>query len=162
MRHAKSSWDHPSLGDFERPLNKRGLRDAPRMGRYLNELGVIPDYIVSSPAVRAATTVQLLSRETGYDIPKIVWDESLYFEGAGAYIKAISKAPKEASVVLVAGHYPMVHQATSMLTDSTLTEHFSTASVACLKCDAEEWSGIGSSNQSLLWFMFPKKLPEKD
>lgn len=162
MRHAKSSWDHPNLRDFDRPLNKRGNRDAPAMGRYLKELGLSPHFIVSSTANRAATTVRLLSTETGFDPKVIVWDESLYFEGASAYIRAIEKAPEEASVVLVAGHYPMVHHATSLLIEAPVNDHFATASIACIGCDASNWKEISNSNNRLLWFMSPKKLPKKE
>ena len=56
IRHAKSSWEDPSLRDHDRPLNKRGLRDAPFMSKLLVGKGILADKIVSSPANRAYTT----------------------------------------------------------------------------------------------------------
>ncbi|TVQ67290.1 MAG: histidine phosphatase family protein [Balneolaceae bacterium] len=159
MRHAKSSWDHPGLKDFDRPLNKRGLRDAPAMGRYLQELGLSPDCIISSPAQRARTTVELVSLETGYSKEQILWDDALYYKGAEAYMRAIGNAPEEADTLLIAGHYPMVHQTTSLLKGSSFNEHFSTAAIACLSTEAEQWPLVGGSRNRLLWFMNPKKLP---
>ena len=60
MRHAKSSWDDPTLSDFERPLNRRGKEDAPLMGEHLKRLGIKPDLIVSSPAKRAKKTAKIV------------------------------------------------------------------------------------------------------
>ncbi|HID69647.1 MAG TPA: hypothetical protein EYP35_04115 [Desulfobacterales bacterium] len=62
-RHAKSSWKDPSLADFDRPLNKRGKRDAPQMGKMLVSHGIFPDLIVSSPAKRAKKTALRLAKE---------------------------------------------------------------------------------------------------
>ena len=70
MRHAKSSWDNPGLRDFDRPLNERGLKAAPLMGRYLRAQGIAPDLIVSSPAQRAQQTVNW-SRVLFFCIPEL-------------------------------------------------------------------------------------------
>ncbi len=68
IRHAKSSWSDLSRGDFDRPLNARGLRDAPRMGAHLKEAGLAPvDRIVSSPALRARTTAECIAEALGVD-----------------------------------------------------------------------------------------------
>jgi phosphohistidine phosphatase len=61
VRHAKSSWDNPDLDDFDRPLNKRGLKDAPRMGKRLKEKHITPDIMLSSPAERALATCQAIA-----------------------------------------------------------------------------------------------------
>jgi phosphohistidine phosphatase len=61
VRHAKSSWDNPDLDDFDRPLNKRGLKDAPRMGKRLKEKHITPDILLSSPAERALATCQAIA-----------------------------------------------------------------------------------------------------
>ena len=61
LRHAKSSWNDPALDDHERPLNKRGRRDAPRMGALVREYGLIPDLVISSDAVRARLTAEAVA-----------------------------------------------------------------------------------------------------
>ncbi|HWQ82999.1 MAG TPA: histidine phosphatase family protein, partial [Anaerolineales bacterium] len=69
LRHAKSSWDHPDLADIDRPLNKRGLRDAPRIGHWLKHQELVPDVIASSPADRAKTTARLVAEACGFSQP---------------------------------------------------------------------------------------------
>jgi phosphohistidine phosphatase len=67
IRHAKSSWDDPTLSDFDRPLNKRGKRDAPAMGkRLVHDDRVVPDLLLSSPAERALTTCKIIAEEIHY------------------------------------------------------------------------------------------------
>ena len=78
VRHAKSSWDNPGLPDHERSLSKRGLRDAPRMGARLADWGPPVDRVISSSAVRALTTAELITQEMGLPWDEIVVDEALY------------------------------------------------------------------------------------
>ena len=81
VRHAKSSWKDASVYDHERPLNKRGKRDAPEMGARLKLRGCEPDLIVSSSAVRALETARTVAGEIGYPLGRIVVDERLYGRG---------------------------------------------------------------------------------
>ncbi len=78
VRHAKSSRDDPTLPDKERPLNDRGMRDAPRMGERLAKQGAQPDLILSSPAVRALATAELIAKRLDYKVKDIVVDQRLY------------------------------------------------------------------------------------
>jgi phosphohistidine phosphatase len=66
LRHAKSSWDDARLSDFERPLNERGLRVAPQMGKFMSERGFAPDLILSSPAARARETARLVKESANF------------------------------------------------------------------------------------------------
>ena len=77
MRHAKSSWKEQDLPDHDRPLNKRGEKDAPRMGKLLKDEDLIPDLIMSSSAVRAKKTAELVVKTCKYK-GKIVLNHSLY------------------------------------------------------------------------------------
>lgn len=158
MRHAKSSWEDHSLRDFDRPLNNRGLRDAPRMGRYLSEQDVIPDQIVSSPAKRAMNTIRLVADEAGIEPGSIIWDEDLYFRGGGAYMNAIQKMDTSSQTVMTVGHYPMVDEVVSMLTGKMPIKHFATATIACLHTDVKEWKDIEAGCCKLLWMIKPKEL----
>ncbi|MEX0944227.1 MAG: histidine phosphatase family protein [Balneolaceae bacterium] len=158
MRHAKSSWDNSSLRDFDRPLNERGERDAPRMGRYLQELGMIPNQIVSSPAARAKATILKVSEEVGYHENKILWNEDLYFKGSNAYIESIRRMNDESEVVMAVGHYPMVDEVVSGLHGQMLKKHFGTATIACLESESEQWSDVEPGSCKLLWMVSPKEL----
>ena len=75
MRHAKSSWDDPDVADHDRPLNKRGKKDAPRMGQWLAEQGLTPEVIVTSTAKRARKTAELVAESCGCQREPIVLPE---------------------------------------------------------------------------------------
>ena len=79
IRHAKSSWDDASLPDFDRPLNERGLRDAPKIGVHLAQNSItLPDKIISSPALRGISTACLIAKEIGYPEDTIELEPRLY------------------------------------------------------------------------------------
>lgn len=106
LRHAKSAWDSDAPTDFDRPLAKRGRKDAPRVGRFLLERGLRPDYVVSSPAERARQTVIAVCEQLGMDRSDIHWDERIYHGSSGALIDVLNDCPNEARRVLIAGHNP--------------------------------------------------------
>lgn len=158
MRHAKSSWDDSSLKDIERPLNKRGRNDAPAMGRYLSELGLVPDHIVCSTAVRARETIQLVAEVTGIDEEQISWDEALYYEDTDAYMAAIRSAPEEADVILVAGHNPTIEQTVARLSGGSAVQKITTANIVCFYSSASAWSNVEELNTTFKWITGPKDL----
>ena len=88
MRHAKSSWKEQDLPDHDRPLNKRGKNDAPRMEKLLKDEDLVPDLIMSSTAVRAKKTAELVAKTCKYK-GKIVLDRSLYGAEPAAYLKIL-------------------------------------------------------------------------
>jgi phosphohistidine phosphatase len=105
LRHAKSSWKHPELTDHDRPLNKRGKRDAPRMGEILRSEHLIPEAIISSTAARAHATAETVAKASGYK-GKIALNRSLYAAGPEAYFKVLHGLSNESVRVLVVGHNP--------------------------------------------------------
>src|SRR6185503_19133772 len=90
VRHAKSSWKHPELKDIERPLKKRGLRDAPVIGKVLKELHVKPDVIISSPAERALATAKILAGELGLGKSDIKEEPNLYLNSGSKLLHEIN------------------------------------------------------------------------
>ena len=106
LRHAKSSWNSSASTDFERPLSKRGRRDAPRVGRFLATGGLVPDYVVSSPATRARQTVLAVCAEMGIDEGAVHWDDRIYHSSTGRLMDVLSECPEDAHRVLIAGHNP--------------------------------------------------------
>ena len=106
VRHAKSSWDHPGVSDHDRPLNGRGQRDAPEMGRRLAEQGFAPDRILSSTALRARTTAQLIAEALGLDAADIILDERLYAASADEVLRVIGELDSEVGTAMVVGHNP--------------------------------------------------------
>lgn len=158
MRHAKSSWSNPGLKDFDRPLNKRGKRDAPRMGRYLKDLKLVPDQIFSSPAARAKATILHVVDELEISQKSIQWNENLYFKGTGVYIEAIRSADDSSQIVMTVGHNPMTEDAIYVLSGNTLNKAIKTATVACFEFETDSWKNIQFDAKALKWVVGPKDL----
>ena len=106
LRHAKSAWDTDAPSDFERPLAKRGRRDAPRVGRFLRDQGLVPDYVVSSPAERARQTVIAVCAKMDIEPEQINWDSRIYHGSSGSLLSVLNGCPPHARRVMIAGHNP--------------------------------------------------------
>ena len=106
LRHAKSSWNSDAATDFDRPLSKRGRRDAPKVGRFLLAQDLVPDFVVSSPAERARQTVIGVCAEMGIGPEQVNWDSRIYHGYAGSLLSVLNDSPDEAKRVLIAGHNP--------------------------------------------------------
>ncbi|MDX1684701.1 MAG: histidine phosphatase family protein [Saprospiraceae bacterium] len=106
IRHAKSSWDNPQLSDHDRPLNKRGIKDAPRVAKYLHDNGENIDFILSSTAQRARSTAEAFKRE--YDLPDkaFMTDGNLYHAPPDRLIAALGVVPDEYEGIAVFAHNP--------------------------------------------------------
>ncbi len=120
LRHAKSSWKNPVLSDYDRPLNGRGKRDAPKMGRYMLERGLVPDLILSSPAKRARQTATRARR--ALDLPKdlVDWREELYLAEPETWLSVLAHTSSAYSRVLIVGHNPGLEElAAHLLGDDT-------------------------------------------
>jgi phosphohistidine phosphatase len=136
MRHAKSV--HPDgMADHDRPLNDRGLRDAPRMGLLLKEQGLLPDIIVSSTAVRALSTAQLASEACGFE-GRIATDRTLYLPEPADMLRVLREQPDSAACVMLVSHNPGSEAIVHALTGSY--EAMPTAAVARIEIDTEAWS----------------------
>jgi phosphohistidine phosphatase len=88
LRHAKSCWKHSELADHDRPLNKRGKRDAPLMGRLLKKEDLVPEIITNSTAIRAHATAKAVAKASGYK-GEIILNKSLYAAGPEAYLNGL-------------------------------------------------------------------------
>ena len=145
VRHAKSSRDDRSVPDRERPLDDRGLHDAPKMGQRLAKRGVKkPDLLVSSPALRALTTAQLIADEIGYQRKNIVVDERLYASSPDNLLAVIGALDDKLERVMLVGHNPeftdLAHRLSNEITDMP------TCAVAELRFDdATAWADVGEA-----------------
>jgi phosphohistidine phosphatase len=117
LRHAKSSWKDLHLPDHDRPLNKRGKNDAPRMGKLLKDKDLIPDLIISSTAGRAKKTAKLVAKACKYK-GQIVLNHSLYGAEPATYLKILEGLSDKNKAVLVVGHSPSVEEMVEVLTGS--------------------------------------------
>ncbi len=106
MRHAKSAWDTDAPTDFDRPLAKRGLKAAPRMGKWIRRQGLVPDHIICSPARRAQQTVHLACKGMKIDKNKIKWDPTIYGADTQDFLAILAKVPKSVQRAMLVGHNP--------------------------------------------------------
>jgi len=136
LRHAKSSWKHPELTDHDRPLNKRGKRDASRMGEILRSEHLIPEAIISSTAARALVTAEAVAKASGYK-GKIALNHSLYADGPEAYLKVLHELSDHYKRVLVVGHNPGLEELLEMFTGET--QIMPTCTLAHVKFSIDSW-----------------------
>ncbi len=157
IRHAKSSWKNPELADFERPLNKRGKRDAPVMGRRLAALDFKPDLILSSPAKRAARTAKAIADELGSSTSKIDFNEEIYEATSPAELLEVIRSldPGLAHVALI-GHNPALTELSNWLADVQI-ENIPTCGVVRLRLAAHRWEDVSAQGGTLLDCDYPKK-----
>jgi phosphohistidine phosphatase len=139
MRHAKSSWDDASLSDYDRPLNKRGKRDAPRMGRLIFQQDLVPQLIITSSAKRARKTAVATAESARYD-GQIEATRDFYHAGAITYIEHLNGLADDFSRVMVVGHNPGMEELVEELTG--LWERMPTAAVAVIELDINQWSSL--------------------
>ncbi len=147
LRHAKSSWKQPELHDHDRPLTKRGKKDAPKVGLYIKENGLLPDLILSSTARRAQETARAVAEESGFSKP-IDLHQDLYLSDPACYLDILHCLPDEANRVLVVGHNPDLEQLLTMLTD--ITTHLSTAALAQIDLHITGWQELNEATDGKL------------
>jgi len=106
MRHAKSDWSAGPQSDFDRPLAKRGRKDAPRMGRWLYEQTLYPDKFISSPARRTRETALYVAEALAFPQGNIVWDQRLYEGSLNDLLAVIQTHGPDAQTLLLIAHNP--------------------------------------------------------
>lgn len=156
FRHAKSSWKDRSLPDPMRPLNKRGRRDAPVMGRRLADRGTDVELMISSPAVRALATAEALAEELGYPWDEIVTDERLYHADAGELLEVIEEQDPWVDHLMLVGHNPGLTALANYLSRADL-ENVPTSGVVKLTYDVQTWSDVAAVEPQAVLFDYPKK-----
>lgn len=139
MRHAKSSWKDPGMTDHDRPLNDRGRRAAPRMGRLLDEQHLRPTRVLCSTAQRARETAQLLST-SATDFPDVQFLEDLYLAAPETYVAHLRQQGESAACAMVIGHNPGLEQLVGLLTGEQ--EAFPTAALAAVELPLDVWSEL--------------------
>lgn len=139
LRHAKSSWKDNNLADHDRPLNKRGKRDAPRMGALLVKQDLVPDVIISSTAKRAATTAKAVAMSCDYG-GEIQYTRRLYGAWPDDYIELLNELDSDDSQVMVVGHNPGIEDLVEELSGEWI--RMPTAALAQIDLDIKHWSEL--------------------
>ena len=147
LRHAKSSWADDSLDDWERPLNERGERDAPRVGALLRQLKLLPDLIVTSDAVRAETTARTVAKAAGYE-GRIVLSPELYHAGPDAIVNVLRGLKDALRSVMIVGHNPGLEDFVGRLTGNSID--LPTATLVHVELPVNNWSHVSLSPDATL------------
>lgn len=147
MRHAKSSWDMPSLADHDRPLNGRGRRAAPKMGELLAAEDLLPDAVLCSNACRTMQTWDLLSTAAGCDVrPR--FREEIYLADGGDLLKQLHAIPSRSERGMIIGHNPSMEELVAMLTGRRV--RMPTASLVLVQTQGR-WESIRSGRFVRQW-----------
>jgi phosphohistidine phosphatase len=158
VRHAKSSWDNSELSDFERPLNERGKRDAPDMGKRLNERGLKPDCVISSPAKRAFSTAKRICKVLGFEKEKIRTDRRLYHADDEMMLSVLREVKSNLDSVMIFGHNPgLTDFVNSLVSEELDIDNVPTCGVVAFSFETDTWSSINWGTGNLVFFDYPKK-----
>jgi phosphohistidine phosphatase len=162
LRHAKSDWSDAGQADFDRPLAKRGLNDAPVMGEVLARFDCRPDLVLSSPALRARQTAELAGEACEYQ-GTIQWEDTFYGGGSRDVIDALRRLPDGVERPLLVGHNPTLEQAASMLVSRSGADwredsimRIPAGGLVCLDLNIAAWAELEPGAGVLRWFLIPK------
>jgi len=147
LRHAKSSWKDSDIDDHERPLNKRGKKDAPKMGRLLNNEHLLPDLIISSSAKRCRKTTEHVIHASGYRGETRISNE-LYEATADTLVDLFAKQPDEVTRLLLIGHNPGLEELLERLIG--VYTPLTTAALCLIELPIETWSEINDETRGTL------------
>lgn len=160
VRHAKSSWDHPELTDFDRPLNDRGRRDAPRMATHAKRVLGIPDRIISSPALRALTTAKIFAEALGIPERDIATEPRIYEAARETLLKLVRRLDDGDRHLMLFGHNPGFSDLAHQLAHCSFDD-LPTCAVVQLGFDCKLWSEVNERSGVQRFYAFPRQLRER-
>ena len=156
IRHAKSSWDDPTLSDFDRPLNKRGKKNAPLMGKIIKKRGLVFDQIVSSPAARAIATARLIAEKLGFPEQNIQRLEALYAASLGDLLQCIRSLDKQHTKIALVAHNPGMTDLCNRLSGESIA-NLPTCAVAVIEFELDDWEAVSGDTGRLALYEYPRK-----
>ena len=164
LRHAKSSWDDPSLDDFNRPLNARGWKAARRMGRELKHRGMRFDLVLASTAARVRETIDGLEEKFEFGAP-IRFEPRMYGASAEALLSLVRALPESSHAPLLVGHNPGLEQLLALLArddDGALrrrvASNYPTGALAVVELPAHDWTKVKPGSGQIVELILPKEL----
>jgi phosphohistidine phosphatase len=163
LRHAKSDWDTGAAVDFERPLAKRGKKDARRLGQWMHREGMTPDYVVSSPALRAQETTFRVCKELGIPKKHIHFEQRLYEADVTTLLAVLAECPKGRNKVMLVGHNPGLAELLAYLwgEKTAMPEGgnlLPTATLASLRMP-KDWTRLDRGCGRMIFLTRPRSLP---
>ena len=154
MRHGEAA---NADRDFDRPLNERGEEDAPTMGARLKAMGVQPDLIISSTALRAKQTAKKIAAAIGYDKDAIKWYEKLYHCIPAVFEEVLYEVDDSVQTVFIIAHNPGITEFVNELSPAFETENVPTCAVVGAEFSAMQWSDFNLVEKQVILYEYPKK-----
>lgn len=154
IRHAKSDWSNPLLDDFERPLNKRGSKNAPFMAKILKKEIQKPDLIISSPSFRTKLTLEYFLKVFEYK-GEVIFEKSIYEAPFENLLKVIKNIDDKYKTIFLIGHNPGLNDLANFLLGS-FEDNIATSGVLKIDFDTNSWKNISKDNSKLIFFKYPK------
>jgi phosphohistidine phosphatase len=156
MRHGKGDWKDKDTKDRKRPLTKRGRRNAAQMGEFIKERELIPQIILTSPAVRAEETAKIFAESCGFQ-GEIRPVKDFYMAEADEYLKELRRLPDDVERVMVVGHNPGLESLIPLLTDQI--ESLPTSAIAYIVLTINSWKDLNKKTEAELVALWrPKEI----
>lgn len=162
IRHAKSDWNDPSLDDYDRPLNSRGKKAAPLIGKALAKRGVLPEIVITSDAVRAFSTASLIIAEIGYPEEDVIHDDRLYLAGPAPLLRVVQEIDEGCQSAMMFGHNPGFHLFANMLLREEWIDDLVTCAVVRISLNTQYWGAVDAGCGKLVEHIWPRMLKEAD
>ncbi len=159
LRHAKSLWDS-KLRDIDRPITDKGRNRTLLISNFLKENNIAIDYVVSSPAVRAMETANIICTQQGFPLDNIVIDKNLYFVNTEKYYEAVFAISDEKNTALIIGHNPMITSFVNELISEPIS-NMPTSGLLVISFDTTQWNLILNAEKNITHLIFPKKLEKR-
>ncbi len=156
VRHAKSSWENPQLADIDRPLSKRGERDAPYLASKMVELQILPDLIITSPALRARTTARIFADAADLDSVHFIVDDMLYGADVSGIVKLVQKVDDAFKSIFVFGHNPTMTIMANSFAGVDI-DNVPTCGVLQAKTMVSGWKDWSPEVSAFVGFYYPKQ-----
>ena len=155
VRHAKSSWDQPGVDDYNRPLDSRGLRDAPMMAKKMREMNLVPDLIITSGAKRARSTADFFRKEFDLGPEKFIVNDKLYEATPEDVYSVISAAPETARFIYIFGHNPTLTWVANSISGVHI-DNVPTTGVVHVQTMVSSWKKFKPQHAGFISFHYPK------
>ena len=156
IRHAKSSWADPLLNDHDRPLNKRGKRDVPVMGKRLAKQKTMPDLVIASTAKRARKTARGICRQIAYPKKEILFNLRLYTAYINSLYQVVHSCDDRIQRLFLVGHNYVITDFACELTGEEIV-NIPTCGIVAMRLTMDSWSQLATGSGKLLFFDYPKK-----
>lgn len=157
LRHAQTLERRKDEADFDRQLTSIGSQNATRMGRNLKNKEILPDIILSSPAVRAQATAEQVSEQIAYDPFKIHFNHEIYDASVRTLLEVVNNMKREWQTVLIIGHNPSINYLAEYITGEAIG-NMSTCGLVCIEFDEDDWSLLSEGTGNFKWYEYPALL----